>query len=277
MVPAVPRPDGLDTAGTMACPSLPRSTTLTVPYVWCCALCFGSPCCRPAPPAPPPPPPRPRALTLDVQAAVDTTVDLRALRLLSATQLKSHVHCCCVSRPVTLRLEERLGSTKESLSAEIASVGSSAASASAESAGQEALGEQLAALDQKLSAANAAQASWLEQQLAQVSADTSAKISEVELSAQTLALEAEGKAMDAVSATVSTAVAELERSIETAAAGMEEGVAGVRLPSNSLHACRCKHHAHAAQACRAVLTWELLVGCRWMNGSRSWRRAWRQG
>jgi hypothetical protein len=130
-------------------------------------------------------------------------------------------------------------------------VGSSAASASAESAGQEALGEQLAALDQKLSAANAAQASWLEQQLAQVSADTSAKISEVELSAQTLALEAEGKAMDAVSATVSTAVAEFERSIETAAAGMEEGVAGVRLPSNSLHACRCKHHAHAAHACSA--------------------------
>ena len=122
--------------------------------------------------------------------------------------------CLCFGR-----LEERLDSTTESLSAEIATVGVSTATASADSAGQAALEEQLAALDRKFSDANAAQASWLEQQLAQSSRGAAAQISAVELSIQTALLEAEGKTVDAV--------AKLERSLASTAAGMEETIAGV--------------------------------------------------
>ena len=128
--------------------------------------------------------------------------------------------CHCLTPIVFVyRLEERLDSTKESLSVEIASVGTSAVTASANSAGQAALEEQLAALDQKFSDANTAQASWLEQQLAKTSQDAAAKISAVELGVQTALLEGEGKAMDAV--------AQLERSLASTAASIEDTVAGV--------------------------------------------------
>lgn len=117
------------------------------------------------------------------------------------------------------RLEERLESTKESLSAKIASVGTSAANASADAAGQAVLEEQLTALDQKFSDANAAQASWLEQQLAKTSQDAAAQISAVQLDVQTALLEGEDKTV--------AAVAQLERSLASTAASVEDAVAGV--------------------------------------------------